>query len=389
LKNSSARKDQNMADHKKIIGLTVLLATLVGLAGCGKSGFDTVHNCGTCIAHTFLFATGANGVSRFELTASGAATSLGSQSGPNQSEGIVADSSGSFLYVSDFLNGTIDGFTINPTNGVLSQIAGSPFPSGPAPGNGGLAIDPSTKFLYVTLLNSSAVAGFSITPGTGVLTPIAGSPFPAGNTPVQAIVDPSGKFLYVSNLNDSMGTISAYAIDPGTGELTPVPGSPFPTQANFPGPAGLAFGASGKFLYVGMAGTVNANNVVSAFAVDSTSGALAQIAGSPFPAGKDPIRLASDPAGKFLFVSNLQDSTVSVFSVDSGSGTLTAVNGSPFAVQGAPEPLRVDPTGAFLYVGANGLSIFSINGTTGTLSPISGSPSFTGQNFTGLALVKP
>ena len=378
-----------MAHHKKILSVAVLVVTLAGLAGCGKSGFDTVHNCGTCTAHTFLFATAANGLSSFELTASGAAASLGSQSGPNQSDGIIADSSGSFLYISDFLNGTIDGFTIDPTSGMLTKISGSPFPAGPAPGNGGLAIDPSTKFLYVTLLNSAAVAGFSIAPGTGVLTPVAGSPFPAGNTPFHAIVDPAGKFLFVSNYNDSMGGISAYTINSTSGALTPVPGSPFPTQGNFPGPNGLAIGGGGKFLYVGMLGTVNPNNGVTVFSIDASSGVLTQIAGSPFTTGSEPIRVVTDPSGRFLFTANQQDNNVSAFSIDGTSGALTPVPGSPFPTQGAPQAMAVTSDGGFLCVGANGLSVFGINKTSGALTPISGSPFFTGQSFTGLSLAKP
>ena len=378
-----------MANLKTTFGITALLATLAVLPGCGTSGSDTVHNCGTCTAPTFLFATVANGISSYKVATTGALTSLGSRSGPNQTEGIIADSAGSFLYVSDFLNGTIEGFTIDSKSGALNPISGSPFSAGPAPGNGGLAIDPSTKFLYVTLLNSAGVTGFSIAPGTGVLTTIAGSPFPAGNTPFQAIVDPTGKFLFVSNYNDSMGGISAYTIDSASGALTPVPGSPFPTQGNFPGPNGLAIGGGGKFLYVGMLGTVNANNGVSVFSIDTSSGVLTQIVGSPFTTGSEPIRVVTDPSGKFLFTANQQDNTVSAFSIDGTSGALTPVSGSPFAIQAAPEALAVSSDGAFLYVGANGLSVFSINGTTGALTAISGSPFFSGQSFIGLSLAKP
>src|SRR5216683_4205057 len=262
----------------------------------------------------------------------------------------------------------------------LWQVTGSPFSAGPAPGTGGITVDPGSKFLYATLMNSAAVAGFTINSSTGALTPIAGSPFAAGNTPIQAIVDPSSKFLYVSNLNDSMGGISAYTIDSTTGALTPVAGSPFSTQANFPGPSGLAIGGGGKFLYVSMSGTVNANNGVSGFAIDSTTGTLTQIAGSPFTTGKDPVRVASDPAGRFLFTANSQDSTVSAFTIDSTSGGLTPVPGSPFATPlGAPEAVVVDPTGGLVYVGTagtSGLFVFSVNATTGALSSVGGSPFF-------------
>jgi len=319
---------------------------------------------------------------------------LTSQAGPNDSTGIVVDASSKFLYVSDFGNGEIDGFTISASNGALTPIAGSPFSTGPAPIGGGITIDPQTRFLY--LPDSNGVLGYAINSTTGVLTAIAGSPF-SGSTPIYVIVDPAGKFLYASNNGDPMGTISAYAIDSTNGGLTLITGSPFATQANFPGPSGLAFGVGGKFLYVGMAGTANANNVISGFAVDSATGALTQIVGSPFLAGKDPGHIASDPAGKVLFSANSQDNTVSAFTIDVTSGALASIAGSPFPAGGGPVSLAVDPAGEFVYLGmqpspiagSQGLSAFSVNGTSGALTPLAGSPFATGQFFFGVAIARP
>jgi 6-phosphogluconolactonase (cycloisomerase 2 family) len=241
-------------------------------------------------------------------------------------------------------------------------------------------------------MNSAAVAGFTIAAGTGVLKPIPGSPFPAANTPVQAIVDPSGKFLYLSNLNDRLGGISAYTIDPTSGALTPIAGSPFPTQTNFPGPNRMALGGGGKFLYVGMSGTVNANNTVSAFSIDTTTGALTQIPGSPFATGNDPQGLATDPSGKFLYMANSNDNTVSAFTIDGSSGTLTPVSGSPFATQAAPAAVAIDPAGQFLFVGESstrGIEALIIDATSGGVTTISGSPFFPGSAVSGLAAGKP
>lgn len=367
------------------------LAVLLQVTGCG-SFFQQMHTCTTCTVPTFLFASELNSVSGFTLAASGAPSLVGSVAGPNSTEGIVVDKSASFLFVSDFQNGTVDAFTINSTSGSLSAVAGSPFSAGPAPGAGGLAVDPSTRFLYVTQMNSSAVAGFTIAAGTGVLALIPGSPFPAGNTPFQAIVDPSGKFLYVSNLNDALGGISAYAIDSTSGALTPIAGSPFPTQTDFPGPNRMAIGGGGKFLYVGMSGTANPNNTVSAFAIDPNTGALTQIAGSPFPTGSDPQGIATDPSGKFLYTANSQDTTLSAFTIDSSTGTLTPVSGFPYATLFGPAALAIDPAGQFLYVGensTNGIEAFSINATTGAIIPITGSPFSPGSAVSGLAVGKP
>lgn len=129
-------------------------------------------------------------------------------------------------------------------------------------------------------------------------------------------------------------------------------------------------------------------------AIDSTTGALTQLAGSPFSAGKDPLRIASDPSGKLLFTVNSQDNTVSAFTIDATSGNLVPVVGSPFPVLAAPDALTVDPTGAFLYVADSSssggdISVFRISAGTGVLNAIGGSPFSTGQqSLSGLAIAK-
>jgi 6-phosphogluconolactonase len=384
-----------MLGYLNKIAMAVMFAAIsLSWTSCG--GGSTQHPCQgtTCVqsARTFLYLSALDDISGFDIATSGTPTSFQNVSGPNQSIGIVADPSAKFLYVSDFGNAAVHAFTINSSTGVLSSVSGSPFSAGSPPDAGGIAIDPNTKFLYVTLMNSGAVAGFSINATTGALTSIAGSPFPAGNAPVQAIVDSSGKFLYVSNLNDSQGSISAYNIDPTSGVLTPIPGSPFPTQTNFPGPAGLAIGGDGKFLYVGMAGTATANNVISGFSIASNSGVLTQLTGSPFTAGNSPLGLATDSTGKFLFAANGQDDTLSAFSIDLSSGALAPVLGSPFATHTAPVAVALDPAGQFVYVansGSGDLSAFSLDSTTGGLTPLPGAPFSTGQlEPGGLVIVK-
>jgi 6-phosphogluconolactonase (cycloisomerase 2 family) len=319
----------------------VAALALLGLAGCG-SFFSQTHGCTTCTVPTFLFASQSNAVTGFTLSSSGVPSLVGSQTGPNTTEGMVVDKSASFLFVSDFQNGTVDAFTINSTSGSLSAVAGSPFSAGPAPGAGGLALDPSTRFLYVTQTNSAAVAAFTIAAGTGVLTPIAGSPFP--------------------------------------------------TQSNLPGPNRMAIGGGGEFLYIGMSGTVNANHTISAFSIDSTTGALTQIPGSPFTSGNDPQGLATDPGGKLLYTANSKDNTLSAFTIDGSSGALTPISGSPFATQAAPAALAIDPAGQFLNVGESstkGIEALRVDAATGAVTPISGSPFLSGSTVNALAAGKP
>src|SRR5581483_3867145 len=154
-----------MSGHSRRLVMSLVCAGMcLSWAGCG--GGRPPHPCqgATCVASatTFLYLTALDDISGFTLATSGGPTSFQSLSGPNQSIGMVADSSAKFLFVSDFENATVEAFTINQSSGVLVPVSGSPSPAGSAPDTGGIAVDPSTRFLYATLLNSDAVAGFSI-----------------------------------------------------------------------------------------------------------------------------------------------------------------------------------------------------------------------------------
>jgi 6-phosphogluconolactonase len=142
---------------------------------------------------------------------------------------MVVASTGSFLYVS--LEGTsqVAGFSIG-SGGVLTPIPGSPFSVGK--GNVSLATA-GGNLLYVSNGLDQTVSGFSIDSTTGVLTPLAGSPFVISSTVLLAQPWPYGNVLYASG----PGGIFAYSIDASTGALTPISGSPFPSDS----PTALAY----------------------------------------------------------------------------------------------------------------------------------------------------
>ena len=102
-------------------------------------------------------------------------------------------------------------------------------------GSFSVAVAPSGRFAYVANEDFINVSGYTINPSTGALTAIAGSPFAAGFAPFSVAVDPSGRFAYVANVNS--GNVSGYTIDPTTGALTAIMGSPFPAGA---GPVSVA-----------------------------------------------------------------------------------------------------------------------------------------------------
>jgi 6-phosphogluconolactonase len=136
---------------------------------------------------------------------------------------VAVDPSGKFAYVVNFLGGSgrVSGYTINPSTGALTAITGAPFPAAGDVSNS-VAVDPSGKFAYVvnasdTQASFNNVSGYTMNPSSGALTAIAGSPFAAGTIPHSVAVDPSGKFAYVANAVDN--NVSGYTIDPSTGAL--------------------------------------------------------------------------------------------------------------------------------------------------------------------------
>ena len=104
--------------------------------------------------------------------------------------------------------------------------------------------------------------------------------------------------------------------------------------------------------YITPAGVVDAfNNALSALGVygavaetvqefDST-GALIEITGSPFIAGVSPGSVAVDPTSNFVYVAcsgpwPAFDNTVFAYAINSSTGALTAIAGSPFAAGTKP-----------------------------------------------------
>jgi len=127
--------------------------------------------------------------------------------GPSQSGGIAATVTLGHLYVSDFLNDAVEGFSINSSTGALSAVSGSPFPLGGTPPDaGGLTMFVSGgSYLYATNPNAGTVAGFTFDSSNGRLTPVPGSPFPAGNTPVASGAGRAAEQVFIYNRSKRFG----------------------------------------------------------------------------------------------------------------------------------------------------------------------------------------
>src|SRR6267378_5098390 len=199
-------------------------------------------------------------------------------------------------------------------------------------------------------------------------------------------------FVYTDNniaVPASSNTVSAFSVLPN-GALAPVSGSPFPSGGTGDGSGGLSAShritVTRNFLYAAN----DRSNDISAFKIDTTTGVLTTVAGSPFVtggSGNGGISLAVTPNGRFLYAGSNASSNISIFSIAPSTGALTLIGSpvptGPAGVAGTPAGIKVSPNGRFLAVAlpfdpaffsGGAVAMFAIDGSTGALTPVTGSP---------------
>ncbi len=223
--------------------------------------------------------------------------------------------------------------------------------------------------MYVATQSSAQVWGYHADFTNGNLSSISGSPFAAQPAATAIVLDPSKSFAYVAEAAPT-NQIESYSIDKN-GALTATSG-PTPVGNN---PVALAIEPAGKFLFVAN----QLSNSVSVFSIGS-DGSLTEVGSSPVSV-TDPVALAIPSSGNFLYVADQLNSQIHIFSFDS-NGNLSPL-GTPVVLASGTSPtaIAVNPDGTFLYVTngqTNNISGFTIatggSSFAGDLVPIAGSP---------------
>lgn len=276
---------------------------------------------------------------------------------------------------------TVQGFSITRSSGALTPIPGSPFQTGgPSTADGAWA-DPSGKFLYVGSESSGDIWAFQIDQTSGALTEVAGSPFTAvGFSSADIIaIDGSGSFLYAGQGFPSSG-VAGFAIDKTTGALTPLAGSPFNL--------GIAqIRTNGKFL-VGVAeiqdaGASAVDSHVYVYSINSTTGVPTAVSGSPFVTTNAPYDVTVSPNGKFIYLPEVvvggTAAAMEGFQMDTTTGALSALTGSPFTSLPFTTQCQFDQLGAVMICGTSGGSMTALgasatNGSVTHAADLSASP---------------
>jgi len=289
-----------------------------------------------------------------------------------------------FAFTTNNLDASLARYTVDTETGRLRFLDYLPL----GKSNPEVVLDPSGRFLLATSQSIDRVYVFRLNPANGELKKVPGSPFDVkGRAPFSIVFHPSGRFLYMAHRYAGVG---AYTFDAESGAVTPLPGSPYPAQSHT---RSLALHPSNRFLYA-----MNAySNSISIFRLDAESGALTEMPGSPITvgdmgqidylaqrmqdvpdsAGGLPYHMTLDPQGKFAFVVNAASANISVFRLDAEDGHLSEVAGSPFFTGFNPYSVTVHPSGRFVYVARprdNLVAVHALDMATGRLTPVPGSP---------------
>jgi 6-phosphogluconolactonase (cycloisomerase 2 family) len=337
----------------------------------GSNGGGGGNSGGGSTISAFLYYLGSSSdIQGASLNSSGAFANLNPYTPPVLASSVnsMAVANGQFLYIP--MNGFSDvqGFSINRVNGGLTTISGSPFPAQAADDT--LALDPNGRFLFVGGEFASSISVYQINATTGALTPAPGSPFQSFNLVFanSLTVDGTGKFLYVGQ-TFSTNPVVAFSIDQTTGGLTEITGSPFPLGVSV-----VQADPSGKFL-LGVADNsgTSGDHHVYVYSINPSTGAPTSVSGSPFSTVSVPFALTIDPSGSFVYVSvadsNALVTSLEGYQLNTTSGFLTAMAGSPFTNLPIVAECQFDQSDSHAFcLNANGFSVLDLDPSTGNLS---------------------
>jgi DNA-binding beta-propeller fold protein YncE len=132
-------------------------------------------------------------------------------------------------------------------------------------------------------------------------------------------VDPAGKFVFA--VGDA--GVMVYTLDASSGALTPISGDLLGPEPN---PWGVALDPAGKYLYVAN-NSMKTDSAIFGLSIDRTTGALAQVPGSPYYRSETPYFVTVDPSGDLVYAANSLSDSITVYSLDKATGALSATGG--------------------------------------------------------------
>ena len=374
----------NMKVRALLVG-SVLLAEM-WLVGCGHYNCGTTFGNSTCSSGqgglsqggggvtkgTYLLIADAGGIAGEVLDPKAgsitATPGFGSVSVSTNVPGDWMVLEGGHMYTGYTAIGGIYGYTLNG-NGTITAITSvqnltaSYLLNDTSAGQQAMIGNPGGTLLFALDQGTDEVNIYQIGTG-GTLSSPSVIQLPNGFKPFNLAIDGKGNYLYVSNIVGSSTTqVAVYHITGTT--VTAVTGSPFSSNVQQ-----MQGEASGKYMIGTSANDMN----VTVLAIQA-DGSL----GTPILKGTTsvPRHVAVQPnAGGNLVYAVDNGGEVEGFTLDTSTGALTAVSGSPFNLQAMATIGEFDPIGKyfFLVIGTNKTSKNLLQAYDVSVSPQLGTP---------------
>lgn len=200
----------SIASSTGLLTLSTPGATTIGVAGASNRMAIAPNNIN-------IFVTlGAAGTASLTFNATNGAVTyqatLKTLSTVNGDVGVTSDPSSVYAFITETGTAGVRVLSIG-TNGALSEVSGSPFATGTGPT--GVLVDSTGAYVYVTNKTSNTISAFTLSAATGILTPIAGSPFTTGITPVDIAEDSTDTYVGVV-CNGGNQDLEVYSFDATT-----------------------------------------------------------------------------------------------------------------------------------------------------------------------------
>lgn len=286
------------------------------------------------------------------------------------SEWVCVTADGLYVYASNYITHTINGFSRDPATGALTSL-GTATPTAANPL--GMALSTDNLFLYCACYigtTHGSIGQFSRSPTTGKLTFISNVATLDG--PTGLVVSPDGLHAYVFNVRENgfgAAKISQYSI--ASGLLTAL--SPATVNAGVVvTPAGnqashIAISPDGLKIY----GVCRFDNYIAQFNRNASTGLLTPMSTATVATGTGPENMAITPNGLYAYVVNGGTDNISQYSIT--GGLLSPLSPATIACANQPGFLKVNSDGDVLYVSHifdDKISLFHI-GAGGLLSAFS------------------
>ena len=346
-----------------VYGFSISSGTLTAMSGSPTS---LPSNAGSTQAMAidptgkFLYVATANGILLYDVGSGGALTlDTNGTISDASSFALKVDSTGHWLLDASDTTGqpTLYAWPISLTNGESTIVSGASVPgrllaAGGSVTYGGMAISADNKLVSVAAGNETDTFGFAVgTDFTGATNPLSSSHDhrTAIGTAISVAFDPNTSFLYIGETgvygssNSDSGGLRIIPISSDNLGTEPTVTSTYPYPSGGTGPHAILADSNGYVYVANSVGTGNGN--ITGFLLNTSTPPSLTLQTNSAATGEDPLAMALDSSGDFVFVvNNLGSVPLDAYTFDASTAggldpfTITGtVGASPVAIVAVPK----------------------------------------------------